>query len=214
MNQCVVYAIIGIDVGLLIASILYFALATDYPNVTYISDLDYGRLDYRIGITILVLLQSLSNAVYARKQQHYIEFVCVTIAMILAVSGWCIVSFSPVGSEQRDERNNSEIHLIGARLYVFGCLSTTFFMCRDAWIMFKNTHTYGHLLLFVAITTSAVLACLFGLLFSKRDSHDWIYEHLLFIAYIVGHLLFFANIAREPYRELYREGQMWVIVLS
>jgi hypothetical protein len=197
INMCG-YAIIGVDAVLLIASILYFILATDAnKNITYISDLDHGRLDYKIGISILVLLQILSNAIYARKQKHYIEFICVTIAMILAVSGWCVVSFSPDSQQDRDARNNSTTHVMGARLYVFGSLTTALFMCRDAWKSFKNTHTYAHLLLFIAITTAIVLACLFGLLFSQHDSHDWIYEHLLFLAYIVCHLLFFINIARD-----------------
>ena len=190
-------AIIGIDAVLLFASVLYFALATDYPNVTYISDLDYGRLDYRIGMTALVMLQITSNAIYAfaRKRRHWIEFACVTVAMVFAIAGWCVVSFAHAPGE-RYVRNNCTMHLTGARLYVSGCLATALFMCHDAWALFRKTHARSHEMLFAAIAASVVLACLFGLLFSRRDSHDWIYEHLLFLAYILCHLLFFINMAR------------------
>jgi hypothetical protein len=143
------------------------------------------------------MLQIISNVIYAfsRKQEHWLEFACVTLSMCFAVIGWCVVSFAHDSSPTRYERNNSAMHLTGARLYVFGSLATALFMCRDAWRMFQDTHTNGHLLLFISITASVVLACLFGLLFSRRDSNDWIYEHLLFLAYIVCHLLFFVNTA-------------------
>ena len=194
----VLFLAIFVDAALLIISVLYFLLGTKAPTVTYISDLDFTRTDYRVIVTTFVLLQVGTTCAYvfARRARHPVELGLVILAMALAVAGWFIVSFvhtSPV----RSTRNKAFIHIVGARMYAFGSLGGFVFLLWDTWQRYRLERTRWHRAFFVGMAGVAVVVCVFGLLFDRGESFNWIYEHIIFIAYITGHLLFFINILQD-----------------
>ena len=109
------YAAIVIDAVLLIMDVCYFAFATSYPDVVYVSDLLYHRIDYKISMTILIILQLLVTVAYvlARRKQHLIECVCVLGSLLVALVGWCMAAFART-SDDRYERISAPVHVVGA----------------------------------------------------------------------------------------------------
>jgi hypothetical protein len=173
-----------VDGSLLITSFFYALLGTKGPDVTYISDLDYTRPDYKIIVSTLVFLQIINTLVYAfgRRERHIVEFIFIIIFLLTATIGWSIVSFLKE-DEHRSERNSASSHIWGARLYVFGHLFVFCFLIRDIW------QTKGkNLVLFVCMVTCFIMCISFGLVFVQNSS--WVIEHLLFLSFLLGHFLF------------------------
>jgi hypothetical protein len=172
---------IAVDSLLLAISLFYLLFAIKTPDVVYISDLDYSRRDYRIIISALVFMQIANTCAYAFmiKRDDY-EFPIVMVSMLAAAVGWSIVTFASHGA-LRDERNHSPLHLLGARLYVFGHFAACLCLFRD---IVRTSHSWWTIGL---MTFCLILITTFGIVFAINKV--WVIEHALFMTFLLAHLI-------------------------
>ena len=172
-----------------------------YPDVTFISDLLFSRLDYKLLVSVLVFLQILATFVYAyrRRTIHTFEFPFVLMTLTMATTGWCIVAFVHT-TDDRAKRNLALIHKIGAKLYVYGYVLCFALMVTDTWYRFRNTQKQIHFVFFIAVLASYLSCGMFGMLFTMGTDNSWIYEQMIFISFHLAHLMFFCNILQDDCR--------------
>lgn len=197
LNTFIIMAIV-VDIGLLTTEVLHLLLSAKFPTIVFISDFLVYVLSYRVITTCFVFLQVITTGVYAlsRRQQHRIECVFYLVTLAVVIVGWCVVAFV-ITNQNRSEQNGSFIHILGARLFAYGHIACFMFIIWDNWKRFTKARTWWHFMMFLAITIMYLLCGLFGGLFALRDDNDWIYEHMLFISFIVAHLLFFINTLQD-----------------
>ena len=188
------YTAIAIDAVLLVMDIFYVAFATSYPEIIYVSDLLYHRLDYKISMTIFIILQILVTVVYvlARRKQHLIECVCVLFSLLVAIVGWCMAAFVHT-SDDRYERVSSPVHVVGAELYVFGNVASFVFIAWDSWKRFQNSRTAWHLAMFIVFLVLYALCGVFVILFVCVGDVKWIFQQMTLVSFVMAHLLFLVN---------------------
>ena len=188
------YAAIVIDTVLLVMDIFYVAFATSYPDIIYVSDLLYHRLDYKISMTIFIILQLLVTVVYvlARRKQHLTECVFVLSSLLVALVGWCMAAFAHT-SDDRYERISAPVHVIGAEMYVFGNVVSFAFIAWDSWKRFQNSRTTWHLFMFIALFVLYALCGVFGILFACVGDVKWIFQQMTLTSFVTAHLLFLVN---------------------
>jgi hypothetical protein len=118
--------------------------------------------DYKVLIHVFVFLQIINTCGYAFmiKRDDY-EFPVMMLGMCAAAVGWCILNFVP--NKQR----------VGARLYVSGQFSAYLCLLRDVLYVPHNWWADGVVLFYLLL-----------------GSRDWLVEHLLFLTFILGHLIF------------------------
>lgn len=199
LNTCI-YAAIGIDVALLLISVLYFLFATRYPDITFISDLLFHRLDYKVVVSTLVFFQIGTTFVYAfsRRQQHPIEFPFVFISLVIASVGWYLVAFVHI-SDDRVTRNRALVHTIGAKMYVYGHVASYACLVMNTWHRFQKSQTQKHFWFCIVVLVCYLQCGMFGMLYTMGTDSGWIYEQMIFISFHVAHLVFFVNTLKDDH---------------
>ena len=208
LNQYIWYAI-AIDVGLLITEVAYFSLVTKFPETTYICDLLFNSLSYRMIVTVLVFLQIFTTCVYAfsRRKQHPREYVYDMAVMIITGIGWgCVFFFISTADHNFDRYGTGQhkaelysplLHAIGAKLFIYGHVACVLCITWDAAQRFQKSRTCWHFCMVMAIVVLVFFCGVFSVLNALQTHYDWVYEHLLFISFIIAHMLFFINTLQD-----------------
>jgi hypothetical protein len=193
LNACL-YCAIAVDAGLLAMDVSYFAFATSYPDVIYVSDLLYHRLDYKVAMSTFIILQLLGTVTYAlaRRRQHRLECAGVLLSLLVALVGWCMAAFVHT-SDDRFERISAPVHVVGATLFVFGNVASFAFIACDGWARFQRSRTAWHCAMFAAFFVLYVLCGVFGILFTCLGDEKWVFQQLTMLSFLLAHLCFLVN---------------------
>lgn len=202
---------IAIDVGLLITEVAYFSLVTKFPETTYVCDLLFNSFSYRMILTVFVFLQIFTTCVYAfsRRKQHAGECVYAISAMIISGIGWCCIfifistadhNFDRYGTGQhKAELYSPWLHGIGANLFACGHVACVLCITWDAAQRFGKSRTCWHFCMAMAIVVLLFFCGVFCVLNARQTHYDWVYEHFLFISFIIAHMLFFINTLQDAH---------------
>lgn len=194
------FTAVGIDVTLLSLSVFYFVFKTRYPDVTFISDLLFDRLDYRVIISTLVFFQIGVTFMYAfsRRYLHPVGFPFVSVSLVIATVGWCLVAFVHI-SEDRIVRNRAFVHTAGAKMYVYGHVACFACLLIETWNRYKKSQTQKHFYFCIAVLVFYMQCGFFGLLYTAGTDSGWIYEQMIFISFHIAHLVFFINLLPDEH---------------
>jgi hypothetical protein len=177
------------------------------PTGMYVSDILFQFVEYKVLMTIFVVLQTVFSLMFVFRTYSSIKiyFIIMIISVIVCLSGWIALNV-----EYKDNTGEvGDIHTYGTIVFMIGCVLYTvmlLYIIRGSILKLFNGLFSIENFLSVCVLILMILAVIFGAMFVKAlldgGSDAWLYEHSAFMVEVMAHIFFFTIETPNPWKPL------------